>query len=193
MDVYYCKCKQGYDGDGITECKLYVPTCNDLNNCGKHAQCLYESNQDTYYCKCDDGFVGDGYNCQKLKDCQVDPNMCHQFANCIADYNRKFTCRCLQGYSGNGTNCYRAPKQDGNFLLLNQGMATIKISNKQGSNKKGKLIQLRSNQISVGLDVDCLGERMYWADISGKAIRSANYNGTNKTDFVTESNEINFK
>lgn len=66
-------------------------------------------------------------------------------------------------------------------------MATLKMSYEE-KGSKGKLIQMEGTQIAVGLDVDCLGERMYWGDINGKAIRSATYNGTNKTDFITKGN-----
>lgn len=186
IETYYCKCKPDYIGDGITECKLYTPTCKDLNNCGQHADCIHDALQSTFYCKCQDGFYGDGYACYKERDCQVDPSMCHQFATCVTDGNRRFRCRCLQGYHGNGTDCNRIAKQEGNFILLNQGMSTLKIPYLENENKIGKVVQVKSSQTAVGLDIDCLGERMYWGDITGKAIRSAAYNGTNKTDFITK-------
>ena len=36
-----------------------------------------------------------------------------------------------------------------------------------------------------GIDVDCLGGRVYWSDITGKTIKSSNYDGTDVQNFLT--------
>lgn len=71
-------------------------------------------------------------------------------------------------------------------MLLNQGMATLKVPFDETKMTQGRPIQMKSNQIAVGLDVDCLEGRIYWSDVSGGAIRSSLYNGTDKTDFIVK-------
>jgi hypothetical protein len=37
----------------------------------------------------------------------------------------------------------------------------------------------------LGIDVDCLGGRVYWSDIAGQSIKSSKYDGTDIQDFLT--------
>lgn len=186
--THYCTCKRDFVGDGITECKPRVKDCNDLNNCGLHANCVYNFTMGAYACVCEEGYYGNGFTCSTEKNCHVEPSMCHYLATCATDADRRYTCKCNPGYSGNGSFCFNTPKHEGNFLLLNQGMATLKITYNEADKKLGRPIQMKGTQISVGLDVDCYAGRFYWGDVNGKAIRSANYDGTNKTNFIAKSN-----
>lgn len=183
--TYYCSCKSGYQGDGISECISKPAGCNVLNNCGLNANCQYNADQNLYLCKCDEGYYGDGFVCDKEKDCNNDPRLCDRHASCIADAARRFKCQCNFGYTGNGTICKENPRYDGNFLVLNQGMATFKIPLEPSRANPGKLLHLKQQQMAIGLDIDCLQGKIYWSDINGKAIRRSNYNGTENENFIT--------
>ena len=50
--THYCRCKDGYSGDGYA-CKEDVIGCNIIDNCGKHASCIFDPNEGGYRCKCD--------------------------------------------------------------------------------------------------------------------------------------------
>lgn len=40
---------------------------------------------------------------------------------------------------------------------------------------------------AIGVDKDCADGRVYWSDISAKAIFSAKYDGTDKKTFISEN------
>jgi nidogen (entactin) len=65
-------------------------------------------------------------------------------------------------------------------------MATLKIPFEPSKKNLGKPIQIKYFQTAVGLDIDCFEGRVYWSDISGMAIRSSTYNGSAKSDFITQ-------
>ncbi|KAG5890815.1 hypothetical protein JTB14_008256 [Gonioctena quinquepunctata] len=184
--TFYCTCKEGYVGNGITECREKIIGCDTLNNCGAHATCLYLEEELSYKCVCNQGFFGDGLQCYAEKNCHIDPSMCDAHAACLTDANRQFICRCNTGYIGNGTVCKEIFRNDGTFLLLNQGMATLRIPLDKSKSSVRRPIQVKAFQTAVGLDVDCLTGRVYWSDISGRAIRSAFVNGSGKVDFITK-------
>ncbi|KAL3266111.1 hypothetical protein HHI36_010297 [Cryptolaemus montrouzieri] len=184
--THYCSCKTGYVGDGITECKLKPIGCNILNNCGLHAVCVYDEQTELHTCKCQAGFYGDGFVCHLVQNCLAIPSLCDPNASCVSDANRQYNCQCNHGFIGNGTFCRSNPTHEGGFLLLNQGMATLKMPLDDSRDKFGKAIQVKSSQTAVGLDIDCFDGRFYWSDITGRAIRSSYYNGTDKQDFITE-------
>ncbi|XP_057670529.1 nidogen [Diorhabda carinulata] len=184
--INYCHCKPGYVGDGITECREKIIGCDTLNNCGEHASCRYVDEELTYKCFCKEGYFGDGFSCYAERNCHIDPTMCHAQASCLTDAKRNFICQCRRGYVGNGTICKEISKHEGNYLLLNQGMATLKIPLDQSKNSFRKPVQVKAYQTAVGLDVDCLEGRIYWSDINGRVIRSSALNGTDKNDFITE-------
>ncbi|XP_030745606.1 nidogen-2 isoform X2 [Sitophilus oryzae] len=184
VETFYCHCKSGYHGDGISECKVKPIGCDTLNNCGYHATCQYEESAFTYVCKCNPGFFGDGFNCYVERNCNVDPTMCDKNAQCYSDAERNFFCQCNSGFVGSGEVCKEIVKNERNFLLVNQGMATLKIPLEPTKQNPGKPIQIKPYQTAVGLDIDCLEGRVYWSDISGRAIRSSLYNGSDKVDFI---------
>ncbi|KAK9891601.1 hypothetical protein WA026_015561 [Henosepilachna vigintioctopunctata] len=183
--IQYCSCKAGYDGDGITECKLKPVGCDVLKNCGLHSVCLYDAQIDLHTCKCQDGFNGDGFVCQLVENCLTNPSLCHSDASCVANNNRQYNCVCNHGFIGNGTTCLRSPTHEGGFLLLNQGMATLKLPLGESKEKFGRAVQVKGSQTAVGLDIDCIDGKFFWSDITGRAIRTAYYNGSDKQDFIT--------
>jgi hypothetical protein len=76
---FTCKCKSGYEGDGVTECKS----------------------------SCKDGFkpsTMDG-TCIDVNECAVNTHDCHALATC-SNMQGSFTCKCKNGYEGDGkTKC----------------------------------------------------------------------------------------
>lgn len=65
-------------------------------------------------------------------------------------------------------------------------MATLRIPLEDTKSSMRKPIQIKPYQTAVGLDIDCLEGRVYWSDVSGRVIRSALFNGSNKIDFMKE-------
>lgn len=185
FQTHYCACKPNFTGDGITECKPKPLGCDVLKNCGLNANCNYNITISLHQCQCASGYTGDGFVCEKERDCHIDPYMCDPNARCVTNALRKYICDCRPGYIGNGTFCKEIPKYGGNFLLLNQGMATLKVPYNLSRTSRPRPIQVQMQQIAVGLDSDCLDGRFYWSDIFSRAIKSANYNGTEKKDFIT--------
>nr|CAI5831592.1 unnamed protein product [Callosobruchus analis] len=185
--TYFCACKSGYVGDGITICKEKVIGCDTLNNCGAHAYCKFNEEDLSYKCECNEGFFGDGFSCYAQRNCHIDPSMCDPHAVCLSDANRHFICQCNSGYVGNGTICKEISRHEGNFLLVNQGMATLRIPLDPTKTGIKKPVQVLAFQTAVGLDFDCLEGRFYWSDINGRAIRSALFNGSMKEDFISKA------
>lgn len=97
-------------------------------------------------------------------------------------------CQCNAGYIGNGTLCKEIFRHEEKFILVNQGMATLRIPLEHSKSNIKMPIQIKAYQTAVGLDIDCLEGRVYWSDVSGRAIRSALFNGKNATDFMKEGN-----
>lgn len=183
--THYCACKANFTGDGITECKPKPIGCDILDNCDLNGFCGYNSSSGMYECQCSPGYLGNGITCNKERDCHMDPYMCHSDARCVTNAMRKYICECRPGYIGNGTFCKEIPKYGGNFLLLNQGMATLKVPFEISKKNRPRPIQVQMQQVAVGLDADCLEGRFYWSDIFSRAIKSATFNGTEKKDFIS--------
>lgn len=188
----YCKCKENFIGDGINECKRKPLECNVVNDCSTHATCIYNHEQEIHQCQCNEGYVGDGLICNVEQTCQVNPYICDRQAICLLTSDRKYICQCQPGFSGNGTFCKEIPKQDGNFLFVNQGKATLRIPYDASQKHLAKLIYINEFQTAVGLDVDCTLGKVYWSDISGRVIKSSNYNGSNVTDFMINGTQYPF-
>ncbi|VDO77270.1 unnamed protein product [Schistosoma margrebowiei] len=93
-DDGYCRCKEGFEGDGYSECRR---KSEDRDPCARirchpQAQCEYG------FCRCKNGYKGDGYwNCQPIQSDLCRAEQCHQFARCVEGQ-----CRCLDGYEGDG-------------------------------------------------------------------------------------------
>lgn len=186
LQTHYCQCNPEFIGDGIIECKPRPLGCNIVNDCGLHATCVYEQALGMYQCQCNNGYYGDGYICLTQKTCHVDPYICDVHATCVVNADRQYVCECNDGYTGNGTVCKISPKHEGNFLLLNQGMATLRVPFVPTPRDMGRPIQIQYYQMAIGLDIDCYEGRVYWSDITGKAIKSSTYNGTDFENFLED-------
>lgn len=86
------------------------------------------------------------------------------------------------GFIGNGSYCTEPPKLESGFLIVSQGVATVKVP--LNGNKRGAPVS--TAMMAIGVDKDCVEGRVYWSDISAKAIFSAKYDGTDKKTFVSE-------
>lgn len=90
---------------------------------------------------------------------------------------------------GNGSVCKEIFRHEEKFVLVNQGMATLRIPLEHAHSNMKKPIQIKAYQTAVGLDIDCLEGRVYWSDVSGRAIRSSLFNGSDKIDLIKEGKQ----
>lgn len=67
-------------------------------------------------------------------------------------------------------------------------MATLRIPLENSKLNTKKPIQMKAYQTAVGLDIDCMEGRVYWSDISTRAIKSSLFNGSDKADFINDGN-----
>lgn len=75
---------------------------------------------------------------------------------------------CNEGFIGDGTNCKSRPKHEANFLLVNQGMATLRIPFAPTYEDPGSPIYIAYMQMAIAIDIDCMNGKAYSSDISGK-------------------------
>ncbi|XP_034945839.1 nidogen isoform X2 [Chelonus insularis] len=184
-DGYKCVCISGYHGDGINQCVEEHIGCNVLNNCGNNAVCGYNQTSRNFACVCLSGFYGDGYNCYPQASCREDPNICARNATCVAVSGSNFACVCNEGFTGDGFNCKAKPKQLANFLLVNQGMATLRIPYFPTAAHPGSPIHLDYAQMAIAIDIDCAAGNAYISDITGNKIKKLSYNGSHVETFLT--------
>ncbi|XP_069687047.1 nidogen [Periplaneta americana] len=183
-EKHHCRCNAGFSGDGKT-CTADPIGCNVINNCHPAADCVYDQGATGYRCRCKKGYHGSGIHCIPDLSCERDPSLCGDDANCILTSTGSYECQCREGYTGDGVVCKATPKYEGNFLLLNQGMATLRIPYNPTPNNPGQPITIQYFQMAIGIDIDCIGGRVYWGDIAGRTIRSSKYDGTDVQDFLT--------
>lgn len=175
---YKCVCIAGYHGDGVRQCVEDHIGCNVVFNCGRNAACGYNQTSTNYVCICQPGYYGDGFTCLPQSSCRQDSSLCSSDASCVSAGDNKFACVCNDGFTGDGTNCRPRPRHDANFLLVNQGMATLRIPFVPTSDNLGNPIHIAYTQMSIALDIDCLGGRAYSSDITGNRILELTYNGS---------------
>lgn len=177
--VSYCYCPPEFIGDGLLECKSVIPTCNIKNNCGLFASCLPDyRNPEVYNCVCNQGYTGDGFHCTPEVNCQNTPSICDPNAECQFMSNG-WQCICGQGFIGNGSYCKYPPKLDAGFLVISQGVAVVKIPL---TGARG--VPVSASSMAIAIDKDCVEGRLYFSDISSKAIFSTKYDGTDRKVFV---------
>lgn len=181
---YHCRCNAGFSGDGKT-CIADPIGCNVINNCHIAADCVYDQGAAGYRCRCKKGYNGNGLQCTPEFSCQQDQNSCGVDASCALATSGQYECQCNEGFTGNGIVCKAISKYEGNFLLLNQGMATLRIPYNPTSSNPGQPIAIQYFQMAIGIDVDCLEGRVYWSDIAGQSIKSSKYDGTDVQNFLT--------
>ncbi|KAG4067397.1 hypothetical protein HA402_011951, partial [Bradysia odoriphaga] len=179
--ISYCSCPSGYEGDGIVSCKEITPPCNIRNNCGYYASCAPNyRNTSIYECVCDVGYTGDGFTCELEINCQNQPSLCSENAQCVPT-SAGLQCVCQVGFIGNGSVCSKPPSLESGFLLLSQGVATVRIP---FDGKRGQPVSM--SNMAIGLDKDCSQGRVYWSDISNKQIVSVKYDGTDRQIFIKD-------
>ncbi|KAG8236148.1 hypothetical protein J437_LFUL001582 [Ladona fulva] len=179
---FICRCNQDFSGDGKS-CSPIAVSCHILNNCGPNADCMYDIQESGYRCKCREGFEGDGFTCQKDSSCQHDATVCHEKASCVPSRGTYF-CQCNEGYVGNGLQCKAVSRHEGNFLLVNQGMSTLRVPFNPTASNPGQPIQIHYFQVAVGIDIDCQEGRVYWSDVNGRTIKSSKYDGSDIQIFL---------
>lgn len=189
-EIHYCQCDPGFEGNGIEHCEESKPGCDTLNDCGLNADCDMDESSNKYKCVCKYGYYGNGYTCAAEITCENDPYLCSPQATCMNSISG-FVCECNPGFRGNGTFCQKILKKESNFLLLNQGMATLRIPFEPSSTNPGRPIQLTYYQMVIGLDIDCSAARVYWSDITNRVIKSSNYDGTIIETFLAQGIYIN--
>ena len=84
-------------------------------------------------------------------------------------------------FLGDGYDCKPAPRFEGNFMLLAQGMMIFKVP---FSGRGSKPINVLSSQVASGIDIDCMKGQVYWTDTTNKLINRAGMDGKNKEVFM---------
>ncbi|XP_050738868.1 nidogen-like isoform X2 [Eriocheir sinensis] len=185
---YRCQCLDGYQGDGLF-CSPVQIGCNILQNCGENAVCSYNVEAKGYRCSCQEGFEGDGFFCKSSRSCQFDPTVCHPQAICVSEplSPYEYKCQCQKGFTGDGLTCQEAANHEKDILLLNQGLAVLRMPvDPQGG--RSYIIHFEAFMTAVGADIDCLAGRFYWTDVRSSSIRSSKYDGTERRPMVTQGN-----
>ncbi|CAH3180338.1 unnamed protein product, partial [Porites evermanni] len=94
---FTCRCKSGYQGDGLKcEDKLECKEPSE-DYCSKHAVC--SNLLGSFSCQCKDGFKGNGFECEDINECDSNNNKCPPNSNCV-NTNGSFTCKCQSGFTG---------------------------------------------------------------------------------------------
>lgn len=183
IGVSYCHCDQGYEGEGISQCVPMGNSCDVARDCSADAACM--PIKDSYQCVCRDGFIGDGYTCTPERSCRIDPYMCDVHASCIKTSD-SYECECNPGYNGNGSLCELNPRQAGNFLVASDGASVFRVPFRTSPRDFATPLQSAVYQMAVGVDVDCLAGKIYWADVAGHTIKRASYDGSGFEQFLTD-------
>ena len=96
---FECKCKSGYDGDGLT-CSDFDECANNMHDCDVHADC--KNTIGTYKCECHIGYGGSGLtnDCHNIDECKTRTHDCnnkgHDNTQCV-DNDGSFDCYCKKG------------------------------------------------------------------------------------------------
>ncbi|XP_051974737.1 stabilin-2 [Xyrauchen texanus] len=108
-----CKCKPGYQGDGVQ--------CTSINPCRRvvcHQFALCEhTGPNQHVCTCTEGYSGDGHVCMPIDPCQTKLGNCTSGSTrCVYDGPGKAHCECLEGFEkfieGNGCSLKDVCKPD---------------------------------------------------------------------------------
>ena len=185
-DQHFCRCQAGYLGDGYNCQEEPKIGCNVINNCGRFARCEFSPAERGYECRCDTvrGFLGDGYTCTPATSCLQNPAICDPNADCVPTEDNTARCRCKPLFLGDGFECQPAPRFEGNFMLVAQGMMIFKVP---FSGKGSKPINIQSSQVATGIDIDCMKGQVYWTDTTNNIIKRSDIDGKNGETFLQEN------
>lgn len=176
-----CICKPGSRGDGYSSCiPIETPRCPV---CSMYADCITAADG-AHMCKCRPGYHGSGTVCTPTDTCLDDRSLCHESADCVPGEQGFYVCACRRGWHGNGETCSPDSEARGETLLIGQGMSVILRG--MTSDVPGKQLITETTQVVVGIDFDCVDERVYWTDVPGHAIRSAKLDGTDVKVVVSD-------
>lgn len=179
--VHFCHCDAGYEGEGISQCLQVGHTCDISNDCNIDASCSLVVN--SYQCICKDGFTGDGYTCTPDQSCRNNPFMCSLHASCLKKSDG-YVCECNSGYTGDGVNCIANPRLSGNFLVVSEGATIYRVPFQISPREYPTPFNSATDQIAVGIDVDCISGNIYWGDVVGNTIKRAAYDGSRFENFI---------
>lgn len=107
-------------------------------------------NPSIYECVCNVGYHGDGYTCELEINCLNQPSLCSENAQCTQTA-AGLQCVCHTGFIGNGSVCTKPPTLESGFLLLSQGVATVRIP---FDGKRGQPVSMSN----VGIENDSVDE-----------------------------------
>jgi len=97
-----CRCKAGFEGDGLT-CSDRDECRDGSAECGENAACV--NAQGRYYCQCEAGYAGEGRDCVDVDECAAGVADCDVNASCH-NVPGGFACACNRGYEGGGRECH---------------------------------------------------------------------------------------
>uniref|UniRef100_A0A0B7B8A8 Nidogen n=1 Tax=Arion vulgaris TaxID=1028688 RepID=A0A0B7B8A8_9EUPU len=182
---YTCNCNPGYHGDGKVCLLRFIP-CNQVNNCDRNAECIYDPDILSYTCRCSRGFDGDGLVCVKKEviDCRHDQGMCSANAECVQGAEEGYVCVCMPRFRGDGTTCSPVV-QEGNYLIYAQGNKVMSISSESRPGDYGQQLVFIAGMLAVGVDIDCQEGDVYWTDAAMGMIRRAKLNGSNVETIIS--------
>ncbi|XP_056311873.1 stabilin-2-like [Danio aesculapii] len=90
-----CKCKPGYQGDGV-RCTSINPCLRSV--CHANAVCA-QTGPNKHVCTCTEGYSGDGRVCMPIDPCQTNLGNCTSGSTrCVYDGPGKAHCECLEGF-----------------------------------------------------------------------------------------------
>lgn len=141
------------------------------------------------FLNCLKGFRGDGFVCSP-DSCRENPSICNADADCVDKGPGNSVCVCRDNFLGDGHSCEPIPSFSGDFLILSQGMALMKVPFDASASKMGTPILVKPFQTATGVDTDCLRGQIYYTDTTGKAIRRANYDGSEAEVFLDRETDF---
>lgn len=95
-----------------------------------------------------------------------------------------YVCECNSGYSGDGANCEANPRLSGNFLVVSEGATIYRVPFQITPRDYATPFNSATDQIAVGIDVDCVSGNIYWGDVVGNTIKRAAYDGSRYENFI---------
>jgi nidogen (entactin) len=130
-------------------------------------------------------YEGDGYNCRAVVTCNRDPSICSINAECTWNaVAQEYQCSCRSGFYGDGKQCKQMPTNEGgDQLVVAKGMSLIKIQLKDSTPIP---LTIEPFQTAIGLDFDCINQKLYWSDVASRSIKMSNINGTGKETFLDD-------